>query len=128
MASGVASSRPNVRNCEAVGLPGRGELTCAPPSTTTSVQDLARFADVFAELADRDVMSGLAVTNWLIEKSALVRLVLSLKADEWAARIGPGWCGSPLSPAWRPVVRPRSGPDLRAGLQRPPLSSSQWNT
>jgi hypothetical protein len=32
-----------------------------------------------------------AVTEWLIDKSALVRLADSPDAEEWAARIERGW-------------------------------------
>ncbi len=63
------------------------------------------------------------MTNWLIDKSALVRLAASPDAREWAGRIERGLVR--ITTVTRPKTgySARSGPDLRAGLQRPPLSS-----
>ena len=36
----------------------------------------------------------MAVTAWLIDKSALVRLAYSDDAEEWASRSSGAWCGS----------------------------------
>ena len=61
------------------------------PGTSVSVQDLARFAEVFADLADPDVMTqASAGMNWLIDKSALVRLAASPDAGQLAGRIERG--------------------------------------
>lgn len=66
---------------------------------------------------------GLAVTSWLIDKSALVRLSASPDAAEWAARIERGLVRTTSVTRLEVGYSARSGPDLRAGLQRPPLSS-----
>jgi predicted nucleic acid-binding protein len=63
------------------------------------------------------------VTSWLIDKSALVRLAASPDAAEWAARIERGLVRITTVTRLEIGYSARSGPDLRAGLQRPPLSS-----
>jgi len=63
------------------------------------------------------------VTSWLIDKSALTRLAASPDAAEWAARIGRGLVRITTVTRLEIGYSARSGPDLRAGLQRPPLSS-----
>jgi predicted nucleic acid-binding protein len=63
------------------------------------------------------------VTNWLIDKSALVRLVTSPDAGQWAGRIERGLVRITTVTRLETGYSARSGPDLRAGLQRPPLSS-----
>jgi predicted nucleic acid-binding protein len=63
------------------------------------------------------------VTNWLIDKSALIRLAASPDAHEWAARIERGLIRITTVTRLEAGYSARSGPDLRAGLQRPPLSS-----
>jgi len=63
------------------------------------------------------------VTNWLIDKSALVRLAASPDAGEWAGRIERGLVRITTVTRLETGYSARSGPDLRAGLQRPPLSS-----
>lgn len=63
------------------------------------------------------------MTNWLIDKSALVRLATSPDAPEWAARIERGLVRITTVTRLEAGYSARSGPDLRAGLQRPPLSS-----
>jgi predicted nucleic acid-binding protein len=65
----------------------------------------------------------MAVTSWLIDKSALVRLVASPDAAEWAGRIERGLVRITTVTRLEVGYSARSGPDLRAGLQRPPLSS-----
>jgi predicted nucleic acid-binding protein len=63
------------------------------------------------------------VTNWLIDKSALVRLATSPEAGQWAGRIERGLVRITTVTRLETGYSARSGPDLRAGLQRPPLSS-----
>jgi predicted nucleic acid-binding protein len=63
------------------------------------------------------------VTDWLIDKSALVRLAASPDAAEWAARIERGLVRITTMTRLEVGCSARSGPDLRAGLQRPPLSA-----
>jgi predicted nucleic acid-binding protein len=64
----------------------------------------------------------MAVT-WLIDKSALVRLAVSPDAAEWARRIERGLVRITTVTRLEVGYSARSGPDLRAGLQQPPLSS-----
>jgi len=63
------------------------------------------------------------VTAWLIDRSALVRLAASPDAAEWANRIGRGLVRITSVTRLEIGYSSRSGPDLRAGLRRPPLSS-----
>ena len=63
------------------------------------------------------------MTNWLIDKSALVRLAASPDAGQWAGRIERGLIRITTVTRLEAGYSARSGPDLRAGLQRPPLSS-----
>ena len=63
------------------------------------------------------------MTNWLIDKSALVRLAASPDAGQWAGRIERGLVRITSVTRLEAGYSARSGPDLRAGLQRPPLSS-----
>ena len=63
------------------------------------------------------------MTNWLIDKSALVRLAASPDAGQWAERIERGLVRITTVTGLETGYSARSGPDLRAGLQRPPLSS-----
>jgi len=63
-----------------------------------------------------------AVRDWLIDKSALVRLAASRDAAEWAARIERGLVRIATVTRLEVGYSARSGPDLRAGWQRPPLS------
>jgi hypothetical protein len=63
------------------------------------------------------------VTTWLIDKSALVRLATSPDAAEWAARIERGLVRITTVTRLEAGYSARSGPELRAGLQQPPLSS-----
>ena len=58
--------------------------------------------------------------SWLIDKSALVRLA---DAADWAARIERGLVRITTVTRLEIGYSARSGPDLRAGLQQPPLSS-----
>ena len=63
------------------------------------------------------------MTNWLIDKSALVRLSASPDAGQWAGRIERGLVRITTVTRLETGYSARSGLDLRAGLQRPPLSS-----
>jgi len=63
------------------------------------------------------------VTDWLIDKSALVRLPDSPDATEWANRIERGLVRIATVTRLEVGYSARSGPELRMGLQRPPLSA-----
>jgi predicted nucleic acid-binding protein len=63
------------------------------------------------------------VTDWLIEKSALVRLAASPDAADWAARIQRGLVRIATVTRLEVGYSARSGADLRAGLLGPPLSA-----
>ena len=63
------------------------------------------------------------MTTWLIDKSALVRLAASPDAAEWAARIERGLVRITTVTRLEAGYSARSGPELRAALQQPPLSS-----
>jgi predicted nucleic acid-binding protein len=61
--------------------------------------------------------------TWLIDKSALVRLATSPDAAQWAGRIERGLVRITTVTRLEVGYSARSGPDLRAGFQQPPLSS-----
>jgi predicted nucleic acid-binding protein len=63
------------------------------------------------------------VTTWLIDKSALVRLAESPDAADWAARIERGLVRITTVTRLETGYSARSGSQLRAEFQRPPLSS-----
>jgi predicted nucleic acid-binding protein len=63
------------------------------------------------------------VTSWLIDKSALARLAGSPDAAQWAARIERGRVRIATVTRLETGYSARSGPQLRAGFARPPLSS-----
>jgi len=63
------------------------------------------------------------VTNWLIDKSALVRLAASSNAVEWAARIQRGVVRITTVTRLEVGYSARAGADLRASLGRPPLAA-----
>jgi predicted nucleic acid-binding protein len=63
-----------------------------------------------------------AVTDWLIDKSALVRLASSADAEQWAARIERGLVRIATVTRLEVGYSARSGPDLRADLRRSPLA------
>src|SRR5689334_9771895 len=65
----------------------------------------------------------MAMTTWLIDKSALARLAVSPDAAEWAARIERGLVRISTVTRLEVGYSARSGSDLRAGLAHPPLSS-----
>jgi predicted nucleic acid-binding protein len=64
----------------------------------------------------------LAVTTWLIDKSALVRLAASPDAGQWAGRIERGLVRITTVTRLEVGYSARSGAGLRAGLREPPLS------
>lgn len=63
------------------------------------------------------------MSDWLIDKSALVRLAGSPDVTEWANRIERGLVRITTVTRLEVGYSARSGPDLRAGLQQPPLSA-----
>jgi predicted nucleic acid-binding protein len=63
------------------------------------------------------------VTDWLIDKSALVRLTASPDAAEWAGRVERGLVRIATVTRLEVGYSARSGPEFRAGLRQPPLSS-----
>jgi predicted nucleic acid-binding protein len=63
------------------------------------------------------------VTTWLIDKSAMVRLAASPNAAEWARRIERGLVRITTVTRLEVGYSARSGPELRTGFQRPPMSS-----
>jgi predicted nucleic acid-binding protein len=63
-----------------------------------------------------------AVTSWLIDKSALVRLAASPDAEEWVARIGRGLVRVTTVTRLEVGYSARSGIALRVGLTHPPLA------
>ena len=63
------------------------------------------------------------MTAWLIDKSALVRLAASPDAAQWAGRIERGLVRITTVTRLEAGYSARSGPELRAGLRQPPLSS-----
>jgi predicted nucleic acid-binding protein len=63
------------------------------------------------------------MTSWLIDKSALVRLAASPDAADWAGRIERGLVRITTVTRLEAGYSARSGPELRAGLRQPPLSS-----
>ena len=62
------------------------------------------------------------MTEWLADKSALIRLAASPDAAEWANRIQRGLVRITTVTRLEVGYSARSGPDLRAGLRRPPVS------
>ena len=63
------------------------------------------------------------MTDWLIDKSALVRLGASPDAAEWAGRIERGLVRITTVTRLEVGYSARSGADLRAGLRQPPVSA-----
>jgi len=64
-----------------------------------------------------------AVTAWLIDKSALVRLAQSDDAAEWASRIQRGLVRITTVTRLEVGFSARSAGELRASVGRPPLAS-----
>jgi len=65
----------------------------------------------------------MAVTTWLIDKSALVRLGASPDAAQWARRIERRMVRITTVTRLDAGYSARSGPELRAGFREPPLAS-----
>lgn len=65
----------------------------------------------------------MAVTAWLIDKSALVRLATSPDAATWANRIERGQVRITTVTRLEVGYSARTGTDLRDGLRRPPLAA-----
>lgn len=63
------------------------------------------------------------MTTWLIDKSALVRLAASPDAAQWAERIQRGLVRIATVTRLETGYSARSGPEFRAGLRQPPMSS-----
>ncbi len=63
------------------------------------------------------------MSPWLIDKSALVRLAASPDATEWAGRVERGLVRIATVTRLEVGYSARSGPELRAGLRQPPMSS-----
>ena len=63
------------------------------------------------------------MTDWLIDKSALVRLGSSPDSDDWASRIERGLVRITTVTRLEVGYSARSGADLRAGLREPPVSA-----
>jgi predicted nucleic acid-binding protein len=65
----------------------------------------------------------MAVTTWLVDKSALVRLAASTDAEVWANRIQRGLVRITTVTRLEVGYSARSVDDLRTGRARPPLSA-----
>ncbi|MBM6404197.1 PIN domain nuclease [Phycicoccus sp. CSK15P-2] len=65
----------------------------------------------------------MAVTEWLVDKSALVRLGDSPDAEDWAGRIGRGLVRIATVTRLEVGYSARSGQDARALFARSPLSA-----
>ena len=63
------------------------------------------------------------MTGWLIDKSALTRLAVSPDATTWAERIQRGLVRISTVTRLEVGYSARSGSDLRAALQQPPLAA-----
>jgi predicted nucleic acid-binding protein len=63
------------------------------------------------------------VTDWLIDKSALVRLGNATDGQTWADRIARGLVRVSTVTRLEIGYSARTGEELRAGLRRPPLAS-----
>ena len=63
------------------------------------------------------------MTDWLIDKSALVRLGASPDSAAWASRIERGLVRITTVTRLEVGYSARSGADLRAGLRQPPVSA-----
>ena len=63
------------------------------------------------------------MTDWLIDKSALVRLGSSPDSDDWASRIERGLVRITTVTRLEVGYAARSAADLRAGLLEPPVSA-----
>jgi predicted nucleic acid-binding protein len=69
------------------------------------------------------VTAGTEAAGWLIDKSALVRLVASPSVDVWANRIERGLVRITTVTLLEIGYSARDAKDLRAGLREPPVAS-----
>jgi hypothetical protein len=65
----------------------------------------------------------MGVTSWLIDKSALARLAVSLEAEDWANRIQRGLVRITSLTRLEVGYSARSADELRATSRQPPLSA-----
>ena len=65
----------------------------------------------------------MGVTDWLVDKSALVRLGNATDGQTWADRIARGLVRVSTVTRLEIGYSARTGDELRAGLRRPPLAS-----
>ena len=65
----------------------------------------------------------MALTGWVIDKSALVKLAVSPDATQWAERIQRGLVRITTVTLLEVGFSARTADDLRAALDRPPLQS-----
>lgn len=63
------------------------------------------------------------MTDWLIDRSALIRLAASPDAAQWAARIERGLVRITTVTRLEVGYSARSGEELRAALRHPPLAA-----
>lgn len=63
------------------------------------------------------------MTNWLVDKSALVKLHLSPQASDWAGRIDRGLVRIATVTRLEVGYSAKTGKEFRAWLRRPPLAS-----
>jgi hypothetical protein len=63
------------------------------------------------------------MTNWLIDKSALVRLAISPDSADWAERVERGLVRVTTVTRLEVGYSARTASQLRDGLRRPPMSS-----
>lgn len=63
------------------------------------------------------------MSDWLIDKSALVRLSASKDADAWADRVERGLVRVSTVTRLELGYSARNGSDLRDGMRRPPVAS-----
>jgi predicted nucleic acid-binding protein len=64
----------------------------------------------------------MAVTAWLVDKSALVRLSISKNGELWAERIGRGLVRIATATLLEVGFSARAGSEFRRSLQNPPLA------
>ncbi|MEI6623254.1 MAG: PIN domain nuclease [Actinomycetes bacterium] len=64
----------------------------------------------------------MAVTIWLVDKSALIRMADCPEVDQWSSRIDRGLVRITSVTRLEVGYSARSGPELREGNARPPVS------
>ena len=70
----------------------------------------------------------MALTHWLIDKSALVRLGESPDADEWANRIGRGLVRITTVTRLEIGYSARNAAQARTAFSTPPSQPCPWST